>query len=501
MRANQKRLIVTVAVLLLAVLPLIIPRGGAEGNTYLEKISNNIKLGLDIKGGTLLEYQMLAEGSTEELNSLADRVVQILRRRLDAAGFTEATVEKVISRISYGEEIPPVRIRVQIPGITDIDRAESLIGQTGRLYFADVIAIETNESTPSIPSNVRLEVSKRRARDAKVYWLKDIDFGKIQNGQVNNTWYLISTKINVSNDYYELDGSTIVDAKPLVNQNPQPRQGRYMVSLNFNQTGTDIFSKITSYKSGIPANDIEKRLAIILDESVIIAPIVQSAIRNGRAVIEGIQTVEESRDIAVLVSSGNLPVELDAFNKQILSPTLGRDIINAALLAGIAGIIIVMIYMIAVYGLMGITADIALVFNTVLLFGILSLTEAILTLPGIAGIILTIGTTVDGNILIFERVKEELKLGKTIENAISSGFSKVFWTIFDANLTTVIAGLVLLYFGTGTVKGFATTLIIGVIGAMFTNLVVSRIILSGMEGAINVDRYLKKARVEGNDAQ
>ncbi|MFO7881368.1 MAG: protein translocase subunit SecD [Kosmotogaceae bacterium] len=500
MRANQKRLIVTVAVLLLAILPLIIPRGSTEGKTYLEKISNNIKLGLDIKGGTLLEYQMLAEGSIEELNSLADRVVQILRRRLDAAGFTEATVEKVISRISYGEEIPPVRIRVQIPGITDIDRAENLIGQTGRLYFADVLAIETNESTPSIPSNMRLEVSKRRARDAEIYWLKDIDFGKIQNGQVNNTWYLISTKINVSNDYFELDGSTIVDAKPLVNQNPQPGQGRYMVSLDFNQTGSDIFSKITSYKSGIPAEDIEKRLAIILDESVIIAPVVQSAIRNGKAVIEGIQSVEESKDIAVLVSSGNLPVELDAFNKQILSPTLGKDIINAALLAGIAGIIIVMIYMLIVYGLMGITADIALVFNAVLLFGILSLTEAILTLPGIAGIILTIGTTVDGNILIFERIKEELRLGKTIENAISSGFRKVFWTIFDANLTTIIAGLVLLYFGTGTVKGFATTLIIGVLGAMFTNLVVSRTILSGIEGSININRYMKKARVEGNDA-
>lgn len=145
-----------------------------------------------------------------------------------------------------------------------------------------------------------------------------------------------------------------------------------------------------------------------------------------------------------------------------------------------------MIYMVLVYGLMGLVADVALLYNSLLLFGMLALTGSILTLPGIAGIILTIGMTVDGNILIFERIKEELRVGKTPENAVDSAFNKVFWTIFDANLTTILAGLVLLYFGTGTVKGFAVTLIIGVLGAMFTNLVASRTMLVGMAGSIKL---------------
>ncbi|WP_259459778.1 protein translocase subunit SecD [Mesotoga sp. HF07.pep.5.2.highcov] len=273
-----------------------------------------------------------------------------------------------------------------------------------------------------------------------------------------------------------------------------------MVSLKFSSEGAKTFRDITSVKSTYADTDMKKRLAIVLDDRVIIAPLVQSQISDGNAVIEGLNSIEEAKEVSILVGSGNLPVDLASFNKRVLSPTLGRDIINSSLWAGVAGIVIIMIYMVVFYKKMGIVADIALLYNAVLLFGMISLTGSILTLPGIAGIVLTIGMTVDGNVLIFERIKEELRLGKTPENSIDSAFSKVVWTIFDANLTTILAGLVLFYFGTGTVKGFAVTLIIGVVGAMFTNIVVSRTVLTGMAGSLKPHRYVE-VETEGRDAR
>ena len=493
MRSNQKRLIVVILVLLGALLALLIPHGSApEGSSFLDKVASNINLGLDIKGGALLEYQMSTDiEDAQQLSDIADRVVEVLRRRLDAAGFTEATVEKVTTAIQFTEDIPPVRIRVQIPGITDIDKAEQLVGTTGKLYFADVLEITENSEEPSIPSSLNLEVSKRRLAGAEPYYLKDIDFGDYYNGAENNVWYLISPKINVGTKYLELGGNGITDAKSQVNPNPQPGQGKFMVSLTFSRDGAETFRDITASKANLSESDIKKRLAIVLDESVIIAPIVSSTISNGEAVIEGIQTLDEAKNVAILVASGNLPVELEPYNRQILSPTLGRDVINASLWAGIAGLLIVMIYMFIIYGKVGLVADVALIYNSLVLFAAISITGSTLTLPGIAGIVLTIGMTVDGNILINERIKEELRLGKTPENAIDSAFSKVFWTIFDANITTILTGLVLFYFGTGTVKGFAITLIIGILGAMFTNLVTSRTMLVAMGPSINPHKYVK----------
>jgi len=428
MRANQKRLIISVIVLILALLPLLIPHGGAEGGTFLSKIAANIRLGLDIKGGALLEYQMVTQAPKEEL---------------------------VTAKIEYGQDIPPVRVRVEIPGITDIEKAERLIGSTGKLYFADVLDIETGEATPQIPSDLLFEVSKRKLQGAEPYWLRDIHFGKLENGVRNQTWFLISPKVLVGTQFMELNGSSVTDAQPGVNPKPRPGQGKFMVTLKFNSEGANAFYKITAEKASYTSGDVKNRLAIVLDDRVIIAPGVDEPISGGSAVITGLQTIDEAKEVAILVGSGNLPVELASFNKQILSPTLGRDIIMAALWAGIAGLIVVMIYMVIFYGIMGLVADIALVYNGLLLFGLLSATGSILTLPGIAGIILTIGTTVDGN----------------------------------------------LYFGTGTVKGFAITLILGVIGAMFTNLVVSRTMLTGMSGSIKPARYVKETRTGGGEAR
>jgi preprotein translocase subunit SecD len=220
---------------------------------------------------------------------------------------------------------------------------------------------------------------------------------------------------------------------------------------------------------------------------------VNTKITDNAAVIEGIDDLQEARNIAALINSGNLPVNLVKYQERTLGPTLGRDIVNTIINAGIIGLIVVMVYMIAFYGWMGVVADLALVYNAILLMGILSWTDAILTLPGIAGIILTFGTTVDGNVIIYERIKDELRLGRPPVTAVNFGFDKAFWTLFDANLTTALAGIVLYYFSTGTVRGFAVTLIIGVLGAMFTNLVVSRTILSSSHKFINPDKFRKNA--------
>ena len=500
MRANQRRLIITVIVLLAAILPLVIPHGTApEGSSFWQRVEANIKLGLDLKGGALLEYQMVTDVTdSQELSDLADRVVEVMRKRLDAAGFTEATVERVNSSIKF-EGVPTVRVRVQIPGITDVERAEALVGKTGRLYFADVLDLQSSDATPSIQAGMTLEISKRRLQGAEPYWLKSLHFGDYQNGIKNDSWYYVSPKINVGSSYLELDGSSVTDARAQINSNPSASEGRFEVSLRFSSDGAKVFRQVTSSKDQ-STDDIKKLLAIVLDDRVIIAPRVDVTISDGMARITGLDSLDEAREVAILVGSGNLPVELQSYNKKVLSPTLGRDVINASLWAFAVGLILIMIYMFAFYGVMGLVADVALVYNALILFGMVSLTGSILTLPGMAGIILTIGTTVDGNGLIYERIKEELRLGKTSENAIESAFSKVFWTIFDANITTILAGLVLYYFGTGTVKGFAVTLVIGVIGAMFTNLVMSRTMLVGIAKSIKPERYMKKgAQYEGSD--
>jgi len=308
--------------------------------TSTHKITNALmKIMLDIEGGAILDYQMVTQAPKEELNSLADRVVEVLRRRLDAAGFAGTTVEKVTTKIENSQDIPPVLIRVKILGITNIEKAERLIGSTGKLYFADVLDIETGEATPQIPSDLLFEVSKRKLQGAEPYWLRDIRFGKLENGIRNQTWYLISPKVLVGTQFMELNGSSVTKAQPGVNPNPRPGQGKFMVTLKFNIEGANAFYKITAEKASYTSGDVKNRLAIVLDDRVIIAPGVNEPISGGSAVITGLQTIDEAKEVAILVGTGNLPVELAFFNKQILSPTLDRNIIMATFWAVIVMIL------------------------------------------------------------------------------------------------------------------------------------------------------------------
>ncbi len=310
---------------------------------------------------------------------------------------------------------------------------------------------------------------------------EEIDlYSYVKDSRNPNFWYRVKNVFEFGSAPFQITGLDVTDARASLSS-----QGAgFVVNLSFSNQGKNKFELAT-------ANLIGKQIAIILDDEVIIAPVVRDKISEGRAEISGIESVQEAQNIAVLIKSGNLPVDLIKFQENTIGPTLGRDVVTTIVNAGILGLIIVMIYMIIFYGWMGFVADIALCYNTLLLLGVLSWTGAILTLPGLAGIILTFGTTVDGNVIIYERIKEEIRLGRPPLTAIKFGFNKVFSTILDANITTVLAGVVLYFLTSGTIRGFAVTLIIGVLGSMFTNLVVTRVILEGSSNMIKPEKYLK----------
>ncbi len=462
LKSDRIRLVVVISVIFLAFLSLLWP---TKENSYtgIASIFQRIKLGLDIKGGARLEYRVDVKEDVENPMDVVDNVLTVLRNRLDAAGYTEATLRKVFRENNSF-------IVVEIPGVTDTTTAERLLGSTGVLYFGQVLE-ETNVDPETDP---RL---RDMAKIKRAVWLPARDGGK---------WYLVREEIMLIRDL-KLVSPRIVSANPV----PETRVGRfgYKVTFELGKEDADVFRKITQQlvvsESAIgTAATSEKRLAIVLDDVVQFAGYVVSVIPDGKGEITGNFSIEEARRLAAILRSGALPARLEKVSAGWVAPLLGSDIIRTSLIAGVVGLVIVLVYMVVFYGIQGVIADIALIYNTILLFGILAATGSILTLPGIAGVLFTIGTTVDGNIIIIERIKEELKMGKSIKAAITTAFERSFITLFDANLTTIIAGLVLYYFGTGTVKGFAITMILGVIGSFFVNIVLSRLLTDALSSLI-----------------
>ena len=245
--------------------------------------------------------------------------------------------------------------------------------------------------------------------------------------------------------------------------------GLPVVNLTFNKAGARIFSEITG------AN-INKKLAIVLDSTVFSAPVIRTRIREGRARITGIKSLDEAKTLAIVLRAGALPAPLEVVEQRSIGPSLGEDSIRKGLLASIIGLVLVLFFTIFYYRLSGVIAIIALTLNLLFLFAAMSLVNATLTLPGVAGIILSLGMAVDANVLIFERIREELRSGKSVAAAIDSGYGRAFWTVFDSNLTTLIAGIVLYKFGTGPIRGFAVTLSFGIVISMFTAIFVTRLI-------------------------
>lgn len=374
----------------------------------------------------------LTEKAAKDITGNAiDQALEIIRNRVDQFGVAEPAIQR------SGQD----NIIVQLPGIDNPERAINLIGKTALLEFK--LVDEEHDLQEALSGNI--------PSDSEILYQKDKGRGK-------GTPILLKRRTLLS-------GDAVTSAQ--VNIDPQYNEP--YVTLNFNKRGGRIFGRITE-------ENIKKRLAIILDHTVYSAPVIQEKIPGGRAQITGNFTMEEARDLRIVLQAGALPAPITIEENRIVGPSLGQDSIRQGIQAAVIGTLMVMVFMILYYRLSGLIANLALILNAILLLGVLAYFRATLTLPGIAGIILTVGMAVDANVLIYERIREELRAGHTVRAAIENGFSKAFLTIFDANVTTIIAALILYAIGTGPVKGFALTLSIGIIASMFTAIFVARVI-------------------------
>jgi preprotein translocase subunit SecD len=362
-----------------------------------------------------------------------DQALETIRNRIDQFGVSEPTIQKT------GED----RILIQLPGVKDPKRAIDLIGKTALLEFK--LADEENSLQEALNGKVPL--------DSQVLYQRNVN---PETGEVKRVPFLIKRRTL-------LTGDRLVSARVQIEtQFNQP-----YVSLEFDSRGAKIFERITQ-------RNVKKKLAIILDDNVYSAPVIQEKISGGRAQITGRFSMDEARDLAIVLRAGSLPAPVNIMEERTVGPSLGRDSIEQGINSIIIGSIAVIVFMVIYYNLAGVVANIALILNIVFILAALAAFRATLTLPGIAGIVLTVGMAIDANVLIFERTREELRSGKTPRASIDGGYSKAMITILDSNITTLIAAIFLFQFGTGPIKGFAVTLSIGIIASLFTAIVVTR---------------------------
>ncbi len=428
---------------------------------YLFPIEGKIRLGLDLKGGSHIILQCVPTPNAPVTEDSVNRVLEILRNRIDQFGVTEPVIQRAGTN----------RVLVQLPGVKDPQAAMELLGKTALLEFREVIDVGPEKPLKPQRKNYSSEGEYEEALKNYKEALKEYEdiIKKFKERAKKEKGLTVNFNRETGRVY--LLGKTWLTGKYLKNARTTfDRFGTPAVSLEFNSKGAKLFEEATRRNVG-------RQLAIVLDGNVISAPVVQEVISGGKAQITGNFTLREAQKLAILLRAGALPVKVEVIENRTIGPTLGQDSIRKGIKAGLFGGALVFIFMLIYYGLMGLVADLALAVNILLVFTALAGLEATLTLPGIAGIVLNIGMAVDGNILIFERIKEELREGKTMRAAIEGGFKKAFRTIFDANITTLIAAAVLFYFGSGPIKGFAVTLSLGVIISMFTAIVVTRSIL------------------------
>jgi protein-export membrane protein SecD len=377
-------------------------------------------------------------GMTHRMGSAIQASIETIRRRVDAFGTTEPSIQR------EGRD----RVLVQVPGIQDVQRLKELIGKTGKLEFKLV--------DPSVNAAQVAETKQVPMGDELV-------FGNPPSGAPPGSPqipYVLKSQVLVS-------GQNLVDAQASFDQ----RTGEPVVTFRFDAAGAKRFAMVTQENVGLP-------FAIVLDDKVISAPVIREPILGGTGQISGNFSVQEANDLAVLLRSGALPAKLTVIEERTVGASLGADSIASGKKAALMGLALVMIFMLAGYGLFGMFANIALIFNIALVFAVLSLMGATLTLPGIAGIVLTLGIAVDANVLINERIREEIRSGKSPYAAVDAGYSRALITIIDSNVTTLIAVLVLFWLGSGPVRGFAVTLTIGVLASMFTAVTVTRLMVA-----------------------
>ena len=401
------------------------PVGGLLGTTGQRSVD------ISSPGGGLVQLTVTEPAVTQRMRQVVDQSIEIIERRVNQIG----TVEPLIQR--QGTD----RILVQVPGLQDPQRLKDLLGKTAKLEFRMVDL--------SMPVQQALE--GRPPPDSEIL------YGTAKEGK---TPYLIEKRVLVS-------GGDLTDAQPGFDQ----RTSEPIVQFRFNSSGARRFAQATQENVGRP-------FAIVLDNEVISAPVIREPILQGSGQISGNFTVQSANDLSVLLRAGALPAKLTVIEERTVGPGLGQDSIEKGKLASLFGSLMVVVFMLATYGLFGLFANVAVAINVAMIFGLLSLLGATLTLPGIAGIVLTVGIAVDSNVLIYERIREEVRGGRTPITAIDAGFTRALATIMDSNITTFIAATVLFFIGTGPVQGFAVTLGIGIITTVFTAFTLTRLIVA-----------------------
>ena len=464
----------------------------------------SLNLGLDLQGGIHLVLEVKTEGmEPQEAQDAVAQAQEVIRNRVDQFGVAEPTIQR------QGEN----RIIIELPGVQDVQRAKDLVGQTALLEFQllepaedrtrliqridqvlapqeeeeeeeeDLLLSSTPESAPlsSLLSGAGedLTVSGRdlqrvknllNAPEAQELIPADVEFlfsSKPAGAEGNEFYFLYLVRKRP-----EMTGHMIQDAFVSIGQVVE-YMGQPIVNFSTTDEGVRLFSRITG-------SHIGDRMAIVLDESVYSAPTIQNKISEGRGIITGSGTQEEAKDLAIVLRAGALPAEVEIIEDRTVGPSLGRDSIEQGKTAAIYSMVLVVIFMVLYYRAAGLIANCALLLNMLFIMAVLAGFNATLTLPGIAGIILTIGMAVDANVLIFERIREELRSGKTVRAAIDSGYGHALSAIIDANVTTFLVGIVLYQFGTGPIRGFALTLCIGIISSLFTAFFVTRTIFELM---------------------
>jgi preprotein translocase subunit SecD len=400
------------------------PLGGLLGS------SGQRSLEVSDTGGGVIRLTIPQAAITERLRQTIEQSIQIVEKRVNQLG----TVEPVIQR--QGAD----RILVQVPGLQDPTHLKELLGKTAKMEFRMV-----DESVP--PDQAQ-----------KGGLPPDDDL--LPSATPPKVNYVIKKQVLVS-------GGELSDAQPGFDQ----RTNEPVVNFKFNSVGARKFAQAT-------AENVGQRFAIVLDNEVISAPVIREPIPGGQGQISGSFTVQSANDLAVLLRAGALPAPLTVVEERTVGPGLGQDSIEKGELAAYVGAIMVIVFMLLTYRLFGVFANVAVVINVAMIFGLLSLLNATLTLPGIAGIVLTVGIAVDSNVLIYERIREELRGGRNAISAIDAGFKRALATILDSNITTFIAAAVLFYIGTGPVRGFAVTLGIGILTTVFTAFTLTRLIVA-----------------------
>ncbi|MGV3773482.1 MAG: protein translocase subunit SecD, partial [Verrucomicrobiales bacterium] len=418
-------------------------------NRVQKEASGKLKLGLDLQGGTsflmAVDTSALASGTndidrTENKAAALDQAIEVLRKRVDRFGVAEPVIQPA------GEN----RILVQLPGLSEADKEQARITLQKAAFLEFRLVHPNNASLIAqnlVPPGYQKMVTRRT----------------LPNGQDASFTNIVSRKTEQG-----LTGQFISSAgvtREELSNKPQ-------IWMNFNSEGADIFANITRQNQG-------RQLAIVLDGEVYSAPNINEPITQGRAVISGDFDLREAYELANVLENP-LEAPLKMLSENSVDPSLGKDSITSGIKAALIGIILVSVFMLVYYMVAGLVANVALLLNVILTLGVFCAIDATLTLPGIAGIVLTIGMAVDANVLIYERIREELAAGKSFKGALAAGYNKAFGTIFDSNVTTLIASIILIFFGTGTVKGFGVTLTIGVIISMFTALFVTRLLFDFM---------------------